>query len=153
MSRLCCKPVSLLLWYITLQVWPNLLHVWAAYRKTQVTKSRNIKIQKHEFICNLRFCDIIILFGTTCKSNTVRTLATTVAFYNISALCNRNKKQIYKTSEAQRAACVSRAAAWPPCYTLLLSLTELLTALLPPVIILKSLQGLTVMMLRAKVWA
>jgi len=40
--------------------------------KTQVTKSRNIKIWKHEFICNLRFCDIILLFGTTCKSNTVR---------------------------------------------------------------------------------
>ena len=27
-------------------------------RETQVTKSRNIKIQKHEFIWNLRFCDI-----------------------------------------------------------------------------------------------
>jgi len=26
------------------QGWPNLLCVWAAYRKTQVPKSRNIKI-------------------------------------------------------------------------------------------------------------
>jgi len=39
--------------------------------KKQVTKSRNIKIEKHEFIRNLRFCDIIT-FVTTCKSNTVR---------------------------------------------------------------------------------
>jgi len=54
------------------QAWPNLLYVWAAYRKTQVTNRRNIKIWKYEFICNLRFCDIMILFWTTCKINTVR---------------------------------------------------------------------------------
>jgi len=35
-------------------------------------KSRNIKIEKHEVTCNIRFCDIIILFRTTCKSNTVQ---------------------------------------------------------------------------------
>jgi len=28
--------------------------------------SRIIKIEKHEFICNLRFCNVIILFVTTC---------------------------------------------------------------------------------------
>jgi len=28
--------------------------------------SRITKIEKHEFICNLRFCNVIILFVTTC---------------------------------------------------------------------------------------
>jgi len=31
-----------------------------ANRKTQVAKSRNIKIWKHDFFCNLRFSGIII---------------------------------------------------------------------------------------------
>jgi len=35
-------------------------------------RGRNIKIVKHDFVSNLRFCDIIYLFGTTCKTNTVR---------------------------------------------------------------------------------
>jgi len=69
------------------QGWPNLFCVWASYRKNQVAKSRNIKIWKLEFICNLRFYDIIILFGTT-----YGTLANIVQFYNIFTLCNRNKK-------------------------------------------------------------
>jgi len=55
--------------------------------------SRMIKIEKHEFICNLRFCNVRILFVTTCKSNTARhAITTTVPFYNISALYNRNKR-------------------------------------------------------------
>ena len=40
-------------------------------RRTRVSNSAT-KIWKHEFISNLRFCDIIILFGTICKSTTVR---------------------------------------------------------------------------------
>jgi len=40
--------------------------------KPKLQRAANIKILKHEFICDLRFCDIIILFGTTCRSNTVR---------------------------------------------------------------------------------
>jgi len=36
---------NLLCWALTIyQGWLNLLYVWAAYRKTQVTKSRNMKI-------------------------------------------------------------------------------------------------------------
>jgi len=67
-SMLSAQKVSMIYLY---QGWPNLLYVWAAYRKTQVTKNHNIKIGKHKFICNLCFCDIINLFRTTCKSNTV----------------------------------------------------------------------------------
>jgi len=55
--------------------------------------SRIIKIEKHEFICNLRFCNVIILFVTTCKCNLVQhAMITTVPFYNISALYNKNKR-------------------------------------------------------------
>ena len=54
--------------------------------------SRITKIEKHEFIWNLRFCNVIIVFVTTCKSNTVRhAMTTTLPFYNISAVYNRNK--------------------------------------------------------------
>ena len=47
-----------------------------------------MKIPKHEFICNLRFCDIIILFGTTYEVILCGTRATTVPFYNICTRCN-----------------------------------------------------------------
>jgi len=42
-----CKTMFLALLclsYILLQKWPNLLFAWPAYRKSQVAKSRNIKI-------------------------------------------------------------------------------------------------------------
>ena len=67
---------------------------------------RGTKLFKHEFSCNLRFCDIIILFGTTCKSNTVRhATATTVPFHNISILCTRNKnnERIYHFPESSKS--------------------------------------------------
>ena len=101
---------------------PNLLYVWTAYRITQVTRNRNIKIQKHEFICNLRFCDIVILFGTTCKSNTVRHVSYHSTILQYFCTCNRNKKNKYilfrkaqrAACKGSKAACRSRAAVWPP---------------------------------------
>jgi len=68
----CLTYINKIIAEVISQGWPNLLYVWASYRKTQVTKNGNIKIYKHKIIRNLRVCDIIIFFRTTCKSNTVR---------------------------------------------------------------------------------
>ena len=119
----CCRHFfSLGTCYAICQGWPNLLFVWSAYIKSQVTKSRNIKIKKHEFICNLRSCGIRLL-ERLAKVMLCSALVTTVPFYKISTLCNRNKKQkkqAYNFTERSKSrilrtfACGSRAAVWPP---------------------------------------
>jgi len=66
-------------------------------------------------INNIRFCAIIILFGTTCKSNTVRHASYSRSQYYFTMLLHFSieiKKRIYNFTESSKSRSLAAPVTW-----------------------------------------